>query len=51
MWNNLHIFPHLQIDGKIYYGSKLYKYKKWFPERDVHQISNVDIKVDNENRF
>lgn len=51
MWNHLHITPHIQANGRIKFGDRYHKKRRRFPERDVHEISNINLKVDDENRF
>ena len=50
MWNHLHITPHME-NGRIKFGDRYHQQRRRFPQRDVHQISNVDIRADNETRF
>jgi len=51
MWSNYHITPHVNSKGHIKFGDRYHKTRKQFPDRDVHQISNIDLRADNENRF
>ena len=51
MWSNYHITPHVNSKGRIKFGDRYHQMKKAFPERDVHKISNVDLRADDVNRF
>ena len=39
------------MNGRIKLGDEQHKIRKAFPDRDVHKISNIDIRADNESRF
>ena len=39
------------MDGKIAFGGKFHRKRKRYPHRDVHEISNVQIKNDDIPRF
>lgn len=55
MWNNYHITPNMSSSGSgvriKFGGDRQHKIRKAFPERDIHKISNIEIRADNESRF
>lgn len=51
MWNHQHIYPPLDMDGRVRFGNHNYRTKKRIPERDVHQISSINIRRDEKDRF
>ena len=51
--NNCHLSPHIREDpGRIVsVARRFHQKKKLFPKRNIHQISNVKLKIDGIDRF
>ena len=43
MWNQYHIAPYYQEDGKIFAGNNEYKPKRMVPSNDHRKVVNLKI--------